>query len=135
MWVLVAIALLALLAVVATALGNGYGPALLGFGFAGLAALILLSGLGEPFPLLGVLYAAAALAEFLAAYEFWRWHDHPEARRTAPGTRLPKVESRPPQSLRLSAALIGAGGSVGALGLFLWIVAATISSLAIDAPR
>ena len=90
MWVLVVISLLALVAVVATALGDGWGPALLGFGFGGWAALILWSGLGEPFPLFGIIYGAAALAEFLAAYEFWRWHDHPEARTDSAGHSSPE---------------------------------------------
>ena len=49
MWVLAIIYLLVLVAVVATALGDGWGPAFLGFGFAAWAALILLSGLRRPF--------------------------------------------------------------------------------------
>jgi UPF0716 family protein affecting phage T7 exclusion len=49
MWVLAIFYLLALVAVVAKALGDGWGLTLLGFGFAAWAALIRLSGLRGPF--------------------------------------------------------------------------------------
>ncbi len=134
MWVLAVIFLLALVAVLATALGDSWGPALLGFGFAAWAALILLSGLTGPFPLFGILYAAAAVAEFIAAYEFGQWHGHQGARqaagRGAPRDPAGDPTSRPPGEWRAGAALLGGGGSVAAFGLLLWITAAMISAMA-----
>ncbi len=131
MWILVGIVLVAGAAVLLAALGLGWGPAVLGCGFAFWAAFIVISGLKGPFPLLGIVYAVAALGEFGTALAFWRWQEEWAAHSwRQPRRRRNPLTKRPPGSWRATAALVGAGGSAGALAILFWLIAGTIASLA-----
>ena len=74
MTLLVIVALVALVAVLACALGQLWGPLLLGLGFAGWGAVCVFGGYRSPWPELGLLYLVGGVVEISAAMEFWRWH-------------------------------------------------------------
>jgi hypothetical protein len=104
MWPLAIIALVALLAIVACALGKSWGPLLVGLGFAGWGAWLLLSGsYRSPWPEAGLLFLCGSVVEFAAAGEFWRRN----------GT-----EGGSPLGWRVMATLLAVAGSILAAGLF-----------------
>lgn len=111
MWLLVVIVLVVLLALVAigaSAGGKAWGPLLLGLGFAGWGALLLLGGNRSPWPEVGLLYLCGSLAEFAAAGEFWR----------RSGAR-----KGPSPGWRVWAALLGVAGSLGfVLSIFFAVI-------------
>ncbi len=103
MWLLALIALVALVALVACALGKSWGPFLVGLGFAGWGARLLLSGsYRSPWSEAGLLYLCGSVVEFAAAWEFWGW------RGTEGGSLL---------GWRVMATLLGVAGSILAAGL------------------
>jgi hypothetical protein len=103
MWLLAMIALVALLALVACALGQFWGPVLVGLGFAGWGAWLLLSGCyRSPWSEAGLLFLCGSVVEFAAAGEFWRWR----------GT-----EGGSPLGWRVMATLLAVAGSILAVGL------------------
>ncbi len=71
MGLLVGIMLVAVIAIIAAALGSIWGPLLIGTGFGAWAVLILTSGYTSPWPELGILYLIGSVGEFAAAGEFW----------------------------------------------------------------
>jgi hypothetical protein len=102
MWLLAIIAVVALLAIAGCALGKVWGPFLVGLGFAGWGALVLLSGLRSPWPEAGLLYLCGSVVEFAAAGEFLKWS----------GT-----EGGSPLGWRVMATLLAVAGSLLAVGL------------------
>lgn len=92
-----AIGLIALIAIVASALGEVRGPLLIGLGFAGRGSLVLVSGYTSPWPEIGVGYLGGSLAEIAAAREFGR------CRGSRPG---------PSVAWRAMAALVGIAGTI-----------------------
>lgn len=111
MEILLVIGLIALVAVVASALGEIWGPLLIGLGFAGWGSLILVSGYTSPWPEIGVGYLGGSLAEFAAAREFWRCRDS---------------RSGPPGAWRAMAALLGVAGTL-LVGVLVMLVAIAIA--------
>ena len=112
MEVLAVISLVALFAIVASAMGHVLGPLVLGLGYLGLAALFLLSGYRSPGPEIGFSYLVGCVGELGAAGAFW-------SRRKDP--RGPAVE------WRVAATLLGLAG-VLLFVAFLIILAAAIGS-------
>ena len=116
---LLVIAVIALVAIVACALGQVWGPLVIALGLAGWAAFMLLSGFTSPGPEVGLLALGGSVAEFAAASEFW---DRRGARAGAP------------LRWRATATLVGAGGSllvVVSLGV---LASAAIGAWSLDAP-
>lgn len=111
MEILLVIGLVALVAVVASALGEVWGPLLIGLGFAGWGSLVLVSGYISPWPEIGVGYLGGSLAEFAAAREFWRCR----------GSR-----SGPSVAWRVMAALVGIAGTL-LVGVLVMLVAIAIA--------
>lgn len=112
MELLAVLTLVAILVLLACALGQVWAPLLTGFAFLGVAALFLLSGYRSPWPEFGLLYLGGSLGEFAAVDEFWR-------QRGARGG--------PSAGWRLAATLIGFAGCVMFVVVLL-IVAAAIGS-------
>jgi hypothetical protein len=115
MWIIGVIGVLALVAIIGTALGQLWGPLLLALGFAGWGALLLLSGFRYPFPMIGVAYLMASVGELAAAWEFWQ----------------PASAEGPSASWRGGAALAGVLGALGAMGLLVVLAAAAVSAMII----
>ena len=106
MWLLVMIALVALVAILGCAFGESWGPVILGLGFAGFGALLLMSGYRSPWPETGLVFLGGSVVEFAAAGRFWRWS---------------RTDARPPIPWRTWAASVGVAGSllgVMSLGVF-----------------
>ncbi len=135
MAVVVVIVLLALAAVLAAALGNGWGPAILALGFGGWALYVLLPGYDWPWPLFGIVYLALAIAELAAAGGFWSWQDERVAASAATKVRrsaAPAAPLKPPASWRAAAVLLGVGGYVGLFYQFGLILEASICAMTLD---
>jgi len=111
----VIIVLAALVASIVAALGNAWGPAVLGVGLIAWGLLLLVSGLRGPIPAFGLLYLCAGLAEFAATWEFMQ----------------PVSGSGPSVAWRTGAALIGVAGTIGSVILLVLIAQAVISALLI----
>lgn len=116
MELLIAIALMALVCVLAGALGKPWGPAILAFGFGAWGLLLLASGLRGLFPVFGFLYIGAAFGEGLAAYEL----------------ALPAGQGEGEAGWwRAWAAIVGATGCVAGLGMLMYLAAAVVSAMII----
>ena len=115
MWVLVAIGLLALVAIIGTAQGRLWGPLFIAVGFAGWGVLILISGFRYPFPLIGVVYLMASAGELAAAWEFWQ----------------PGDGKGPSVAWRQGAALTGVVGGLASFVLLMWMAGAIVSAMII----
>lgn len=116
MEILAVIGLAALIAIVGCVMGQVWGPLMVGLGFAGWGALLLLSGFRSPGPELGLLYLGGSFTEFVAASEFW------DAQHSPLG---------PSAKWTLTAALVGFVGTVGVVVLVFMIAAAVVGSLII----
>ncbi len=114
MELLIVIGLMALICVVAAATGRPWGPAILALGFGAWGVLLLTAGFTGPFPLFGLLYVGAAFIELVAAYEL-----------VLPPGRVHGGLAE----WRAWSAVIGATGSVAAVGLLMYIAAAVISAM------
>jgi hypothetical protein len=112
MWIIGVVALLVVVAIIGTALGQVWGPLLLAVGAAGWGVLLLLSGLGT-FVMIGVGYLLVGVLEFAAAREFWT------------------SEEGPSRSWRVGAALTGVAGGLGTVLLLLVIAGMIVSAMII----